>query len=270
MSPLPLFHLRCLVSRTSSPPAVHVLSPYPCLSCANARFSSLLSRVAGPQSGEERYLRTRREVELSEEQYKLGVQVLDSLRFVHLLPPLFHESVHIPRARAHPLLSFCPGSLQLEELLSTHLPYLQHCESDRLRAAASVLKSYHAAVSDLPKVVQSSQSRVEQTLDLIRTDKDLKLLIERRRTGPFQPRPISFVSHYSEPYSTTFGIDLVKYDETNSVGAEASRSSLSGPLAQPRQGGGARFDKVPQVLVVLLNEIGKRVEIVQDPQGKCS
>ncbi|GAA5949780.1 hypothetical protein JCM3765_007687 [Sporobolomyces pararoseus] len=183
------------------------------LDFSKTKFSTLLSKVAGPQSGEERYLKARRDVEISEEQYRISIQSLDAIR------------------------------LQLEELLSTHLPYLQHCEGDRLRAATSVLKSFHSAISDLPKQVQSSHQRVQQTLDLIRTDKDLKLLIERNRTGNFQPRTINFVSHYSEEYSTTFGIDLRKYDETNK-GEEGGR--------------------VPKVLIVLLEEIERRMKAVED------
>ncbi|GAA6020318.1 hypothetical protein JCM11491_005328 [Sporobolomyces phaffii] len=185
------------------------------LDFSKTKFSSLLSKVAGPQSEEERYLKARREAETSEEQYKLAVESLESLR------------------------------LHLEELWSTHLPYLQHCESDRLRAATSVLKSFHSAISDIPQLVRSSQERVQQTLELIRHDKDLKLLIERRRTGPFQPRPVNFASHYSEPYATTFGIDLSKYDETN---------------ASPNETG----SRTPKVLVILLNEIERRMEQVED------
>lgn len=140
-------------------------------------------------------------------------------------------------------------SLQLEELLSTHLPYLQHCESDRLRAATSVLKSFHSSFSQLPKQIQQSQERVSQTLELIRTDKDLKLLIERKRTGSFQPRPVGFVSHYSEPYNTTFGIDLRRYDETN-AGEE-----------------GEGEGRVPKVFVLLLREIERRMKLVEDTDG---
>lgn len=35
------------------------------------------------------------------------------------------------------------------------------------------------------------------------------------RAGPFQPSPAPFQSHYSDEPSTTFGIDLRKFDETN-------------------------------------------------------
>jgi hypothetical protein len=84
---------------------------------------------------------------------------------------------------------------------------------------------------------------------LIRTDKDLKLLIEKRRTGPFQPKPINFASHYSEPYTTTFGIDLRKYDETNRAEGQG---------------------KVPRVLVVLLDEIERRMKQVESTDGERS
>ncbi|GAA5923312.1 GTPase-activating protein RGD2 [Sporobolomyces koalae] len=190
------------------------------LDFSKTKFTSLLSKVTGPQSGEERYIKTRKEVEVSEERYKLAVQALDSLR------------------------------LTLEELLSTHLPYLQHCESDRLRAATSVLKSFHSVISNVPKSVVASHDRVQQTLDLVQTEKDLKLLIERRRTGSFQPRPIQFASHYSEPYTHAFGIDLRKFDETNLD-----------------KDGGA----VPKVLRVLLAEIATRIGKVDDhdERRKC-
>ena len=39
----------------------------------------------------------------------------------------------------------------------------------------------------------------------------------RRRTGPFQPRPTVYHSHYSEPAIHSFGIDLRKFDETNTL-----------------------------------------------------
>lgn len=72
-------------------------------------------------------------------------------------------------------------SLSLEEAISTHLPYLQRCESDRLRAATSVLKSFHGAISTLPKLIDGSLERVGQALDLCRPEKDLKAIIERRK-----------------------------------------------------------------------------------------
>ncbi|GAA5958118.1 hypothetical protein JCM21900_002917 [Sporobolomyces salmonicolor] len=186
---------------------------------SKTKFTSLLSRVAGPQTGEERHLRARKEADVAEEKYKNAVEVLDSLR------------------------------LTLEELLSTHLPYVQHCEADRLRAATSVLRSFHAAISALPRLVSASHDRVRQALELVRGEKDLKGLIERRRTGPFQPRPIMFASHYSDPALTTFGIDLRKYDETNEERTERP---------------------VPRVLEVLLGEIARRGEGVGEEERRKS
>ncbi|GAA5981053.1 hypothetical protein JCM10908_003965 [Rhodotorula pacifica] len=155
------------------------------LDWSKTKFSSLLSTVVGPQTGLERYEKTRKEADAAEEKYKREVVILDRLR------------------------------LSLEETISTHLPYLQRCESDRLRAATSVLKSFHAAIAALPKLIDGSLERVGQALELCRPEKDLKAIIERRRTGPFQPSPLPFQSHYSDEPTTTFGIDLRKYDETN-------------------------------------------------------
>ncbi|CEQ38565.1 SPOSA6832_00007, partial [Sporobolomyces salmonicolor] len=186
---------------------------------SKTKFTSLLSRVAGPQTGEERHLRARKEADAAEEKYKNAVEVLDSLRLI------------------------------LEELLSTHLPYVQHCEADRLRAATSVLRSFHAAISALPRLVSASHERVGQALELVRGEKDLKGLIERRRTGPFQPHPIMFASHYSDPALTTFGIDLRKYDETNEERTERP---------------------VPRVLEVLLGEIDRRGEGIGEEERRKS
>lgn len=72
-------------------------------------------------------------------------------------------------------------SLSLEETISTHLPYLQRCESDRLRAATSVLRSFHAAIAALPKLIDASLERVGQALELCRPEKDLRAIMERRR-----------------------------------------------------------------------------------------
>ncbi|BGP21256.1 rho GTPase-activating protein [Rhodotorula toruloides] len=183
------------------------------------KFSSLLSTVVGPQSGYERYEKARRDADAAEEKYKKAVEELDALR------------------------------LTLEATISSHLPYLQRLESDRLRAATSVLKSFHQAISMLPKLVDGSLQRVGQSLELVRPEKDLRAIIERRRTGPFQPQPVIFQSHYSEPSPTTFGIDLCKFDETNAKRDE-----------QP----------VPPVLEVLLEWVGKKGESVDDGERRKS
>ncbi|GAA5899141.1 hypothetical protein JCM6882_004627, partial [Rhodosporidiobolus microsporus] len=143
-------------------------------------------------SGEERMLKTRRAADEAEERYKGEVERCEGLR------------------------------LTLDAALSSHLPYLHRCETDRLRAAQSVLRSFHAAVSALPRAVVDSQERVKGALEgLGRAERDVRGVIERRRTGPFQPRPVLFTSHYADPPLTTFGIDLRKFDETNPRGQGA-------------------------------------------------
>ncbi|GJN92015.1 hypothetical protein Rhopal_005043-T1 [Rhodotorula paludigena] len=181
------------------------------------KFTNLLSTVVGPQNVEERLEKARKEADATEERYKLAVEELDSLR------------------------------LTLEETLSTHFTYSQRLEADRLRAVASVLKSFHAAIAALPKLIDGSLERVGQTLELVRPETDLKGVMERRRTGPFQPSPVMFVSHYSDPALSTFGIDLRKFDETN-------------PDKESKP--------VPPVVGVLLDAIGKKGEGVEDAERR--
>lgn len=117
--------------------------------------------------------------------YKDGVETLDQLRLI------------------------------LEESLFEHYHYTFKCENDRLKAAASVLKSFQAAVSNVPKSLITSNERLLATLQLVRPEKDVLALIEKSRTGPFQPRPTIYHSHYSEPAIKNFGLDLRKWEETN-------------------------------------------------------
>lgn len=50
---------------------------------------------------------------------------------------------------------------------------------------------------------------------LCASDGELTRCATTCRTGPFQPKPVIFHSHYSEPAICSFGIDLRKFDETN-------------------------------------------------------
>ncbi|TNY23812.1 hypothetical protein DMC30DRAFT_413929 [Rhodotorula diobovata] len=181
------------------------------------RLNNLLSTVVGPQNLEERLHKALREVSAAEERYKPAVDELDALR------------------------------LALEETLAANFAYVQRLESDRLRAAASVLKQFHASIAALPKLIDGSLERVGQTLELVRPENDLKGLMERRRTGPFHPAPVLYTSHYSEPALATFGIDLRKFDETN-------------PERETKP--------VPPVLEVLLREIEKKGEAAEDAERR--
>ncbi|SCZ91402.1 BZ3500_MvSof-1268-A1-R1_Chr1-2g01385 [Microbotryum saponariae] len=154
------------------------------LDWSKATISSLIDRVAGPQTGAGRIERARLHAEEVEKRYREAIVHLDTKR------------------------------LQLEEVYSEHLAYVQRCETDRLKAAASVLKSFHVAVAALPKLIDGSLERVSTTVELLRPEKDVVGIIERSKTGSFQPRPITFHCHYSEPPSEAFGIDLRRYEET--------------------------------------------------------
>lgn len=67
------------------------------------------------------------------------------------------------------------------------------------------------------------------------------LITQISRTGPFQPRPTVYHSHYSEPAIHSFGIDLRKFDETNTS-----------------------ENKVPPILTFLLDHITSRYASVPD------
>ncbi|KAI5476919.1 Rho GTPase-activating protein [Pseudohyphozyma bogoriensis] len=177
---------------------------------SKSRFNSLLERVAGPQTGEGKNDKARRDAETTEEKYKAGVETLDQHR------------------------------LTLEETLSEHLTYLNRCEADRLKAATSVLRSFHALLLSFPSRLQGASDKVQTALQLIRPERDVVAIIERLRTGPFQPRPTVYHSHYSEPAIHAFGIDLRKFDETNTL-----------------------EDKVPPILTFLL-------EYVKDASAKVA
>ncbi|KAK4706180.1 hypothetical protein P7C70_g14, partial [Phenoliferia sp. Uapishka_3] len=199
------------VSAASTDPKVEAAIDW-----SKSTFNTLFERVAGPQTGEGRSDKARKDAEATEEKYKGAVETLDQLR------------------------------LTLEESLSEHFSYTHRCEQDRLKAATSVLRSFHATVSTLPARLVGSSEKVSSALQLIRPDKDVNAIVERLRTGPFQPRPTVYHSHYSEPAIHNFGIDLRKFDETNT-------STIS---------------RVPSILTFLLDHITKQYENVPDAEKR--
>lgn len=90
--------------------------------------------------------------------------------------------------------------------------------------------------------------KVNSSLQLVRPEKDIVHLIERSRTGPFQPRPVVYHSHYAEPALYSFGLDLRKWEETN------TNQEL----------------KVPAIVPFLLEYITKSYEKISDSEKrKC-
>ncbi|KAL8293658.1 hypothetical protein RQP46_000359 [Phenoliferia psychrophenolica] len=185
------------------------------LDWSKSTFSALLEKVAGPQTGEGRSDKARKDAESTETRYKEAVWALDQLR------------------------------LTLEETLSEHFAYTHRCEGDRLKAATSVLRSFHATVSSFPLRMAGSSEKVSSALQLIRPEKDVLAIVERLRTGPFQPRPTVYHSHYSEPANVAFGIDLRKFDETNTASS-----------------------KVPPILTFLLEHISSRYASMPDAERR--
>lgn len=185
---------------------------------SKSRFNELISRVAGPQTGQARHERARVAAEAAEDKYKAAVAQVEGHRLV------------------------------LEEALAEHLVYGNRCESDRLQAAASVMKSFEAALAGLPAAIEYAHKRTQDTLALLRPERDVRGVVERLKTGPFQPQPVTFHSHYSEPSPASFGIDLRKFQETD-----------------PR---GSTTAKAPPVLTFLLDYLAKVYEGMEDDGEK--
>ena len=121
------------------------------LDWSKTTINHLMDRVTGPQTIEAKFEKARREADLAEEKYKQAVEVLDILR------------------------------LRLEECLAQHYAYVHWCELDRLRAAASVLKSFHTSIASLPKALAASVERAKGALDLVQPEKDIAQTVERLR-----------------------------------------------------------------------------------------
>jgi hypothetical protein len=69
----------------------------------------------------------------------------------------------------------------MEETLAEHFAYLQRCETDRIKAATSVLRSYQASLSAFNTFLASSNDKVTGTLALVRPERDTLSIIESRR-----------------------------------------------------------------------------------------
>lgn len=62
---------------------------------------------------------------------------------------------------------------------------MNRCEHDRIKAAASVLRGFHASVVALPKLLAPSGEKVSSALELIRPERDVVAIIERLRSASF-------------------------------------------------------------------------------------
>lgn len=69
----------------------------------------------------------------------------------------------------------------MEEILAEHFTYMQRCETDRIKAATSVMRSFQASISSFHLFLASSDEKTTATLALIRPERDTLSIIESRR-----------------------------------------------------------------------------------------
>ncbi|KAH9924755.1 uncharacterized protein B0H18DRAFT_1119774 [Fomitopsis serialis] len=148
-------------------------------------FASLVSKALNTNgSAEPLHIRTRREAEVADREYRVAVRKLDRQR------------------------------LGLEERVEETLKTLQKWELDRLRAVKTVLRQYQTAVSKLAKAYEPSLERSNVLIDSYTPEADLKVFIERHRVGPFRPEPRVYESVTHDESDVVFGIDLRRWADS--------------------------------------------------------
>ncbi|SCU83548.1 LADA_0C12090g1_1 [Lachancea dasiensis] len=148
-------------------------------------FTSKISGSASPETApttistlERTLYKLKKEMELSDAKYQKECKKLDELR------------------------------CSLEELIVDHFTFMEKCELDRLKALEKVILDFSpilsknaSAMNEILAVVLKTGSEVDTTLDLSR-------LVERSKTGVFQPHVITYNNYYNPGGYQNFGIDL--------------------------------------------------------------
>ncbi|CCM00260.1 uncharacterized protein FIBRA_02290 [Fibroporia radiculosa] len=148
-------------------------------------FASLVTKALNANGqAEPAHIRARRDAEVADREYRVAVRKLDRQR------------------------------LALEERVEETLKMLQRWELDRLRAVKTVLRQYHVVVSKLSKAYDPSVQRSETLIDSYHPEADLKIFIERHRTGPFRPEPQVYESVTHDESDVVFGIDLRRWADS--------------------------------------------------------
>ncbi|KAH9945710.1 hypothetical protein B0H21DRAFT_860177 [Amylocystis lapponica] len=154
------------------------------------------------------HVKARREADIADQEYRVAVRKLDRQR------------------------------LALEERIEETLKTLQKWEFDRLRALKTVLRQYHDVLAKLSKAYGPSVEHSETLITMYQPEADIKVLIERHRTGPFRPEPQVYESVTHDEPDVVFGIDLRRWAESGSW-----NSSVGSP---------EKKEEIPPVLTVLL------------------
>lgn len=185
-------------------------------------FASLVSK-AFTASGEPAHVRARREADSADKEYRTAVRKLDRQR------------------------------LGLEERIEETLKTLQKWELDRLRAVKTVLTQYHAALAKLSGSYKASGETVETLVAAYQPEQDIKVLIERYRTGPFRPQAQVYESISHDENDVVFGIDLRRW-------ADGAYWNAASP--------GERKEELPPVLLALLAGLEEAYRRLPNDMGK--
>ena len=185
-------------------------------------FASLVSK-AFTASGEPVHVRARREADNVDKEYRTAVRKLDRQR------------------------------LGLEERIEETLKTLQKWELDRLRAVKTVLTQYHASLSKLSGNYKTSSETIETLVAAYQPEQDIKVLIERYRTGPFRPVAQVYESISHDESDVVFGIDLRRW-------ADGAYWNTASP--------GERKEELPSVLLALLAGIEEAYGRLPNDMGR--
>ncbi|THH01772.1 hypothetical protein EW145_g6857, partial [Phellinidium pouzarii] len=200
------------LSANAASPVIGNLSPVAdnFMKRSNTLVSIVSKVIVDGRHSEPFHIRARAEADAADKAYRVAVRKLDRQR------------------------------LGLVERLEETLKTLQKWELDRLRAVKTLLLQYQGTLANLPAGLQSSLDRSATLITSYQPEADLRVLIERYRTGPFKPVAHVYESLVHGEADVYFGIDLRKW-------AEGGWSSLRSD-APPK-------DHIPEVLTAMLNAL---------------
>ncbi|OSX64294.1 hypothetical protein POSPLADRAFT_1065539 [Postia placenta MAD-698-R-SB12] len=193
-------------------------------------FASLVSKALNTNNAEPAHIRARREAEAADREYRISIRKLDRQR------------------------------LALEERIEDTLKTLQKWELDRLRAVKTVLRQYQDAVSKLAKANEPSFDRSAVLIDSYHPEADLKVFIERHRTGPFRPEPQVYESVSHDESDVVFGIDLRRWVDSgiwHGASPDEKRDDIPPVLTVMLAALNEAYDKLP-------NDVEKRKTWIYD------
>ncbi|SCU77240.1 LAFA_0A00430g1_1 [Lachancea sp. 'fantastica'] len=96
----------------------------------------------------------------------------------------------------------------LEEMIVDHLTFMEKCELDRLKALEKVILDFSPIISKNASALESLHTAVLKTGSEVDPTLDLLKLVERARTGTFQPHVVTYNNYYNSGGFQNFGIDL--------------------------------------------------------------